>query len=212
MAQTRFQKRRRWLLQCCFLLPVILLGGCGSDFSLSPAELEAESIFDSEMNASTVFLGDSITYFWKLPLHNAGIGGNRTGDMLSRFQTDVLGHGYKRVVILGGTNDIWSQEVSLDRVAVNISSMAEMAKDAGMDVVLCTIPPLTPVTPANVNFTPAVTAVNAQIKQVAEQGGYRLVDYYPSLVGRREYFIDGVHPNSIGYARMQAVMAVAVTE
>jgi hypothetical protein len=67
------------------------LTACGS----GPA-----SPFNDSLNATTAFMGDSITQFWRLPDHNKGISGQTTTQMLDRFNADVLGHGFKRVVIL----------------------------------------------------------------------------------------------------------------
>src|SRR5271170_4637771 len=60
-----------------------------------------------------VFLGDSITDYWKLadyfpgkPYINRGIGGQTTPQMLIRFRQDVIDLHPKVVVILAGTNDI----------------------------------------------------------------------------------------------------------
>jgi lysophospholipase L1-like esterase len=60
-----------------------------------------------------VFLGDSITDFWKLdesfpakPYVNRGISGQTTPQMLVRFRQDVIALSPKVVVILAGTNDI----------------------------------------------------------------------------------------------------------
>ncbi len=54
----------------------------------------------------TAFLGDSITQGWAYPSVNLGIFGNTTGQMAARFPSQILGHHYKQVVILGGTNDV----------------------------------------------------------------------------------------------------------
>jgi hypothetical protein len=61
-------------------------------------------------------MGDSITQSWHLPDHNAGVAGQTTVQMLDRFNVDILGHGFKRVVILGGTNDIRPPTEHLDCV------------------------------------------------------------------------------------------------
>src|SRR5689334_4600576 len=60
-----------------------------------------------------VFIGDSITDFWKLseyfpgkPYVNRGIDGQTTPQMLVRFRADVIDLAPKAVVILAGTNDI----------------------------------------------------------------------------------------------------------
>ncbi len=60
-----------------------------------------------------VFLGDSITDYWKLAEYfpgkayiNRGIDGQSTPEMLVRFRQDVIALQPKVLVVLAGTNDI----------------------------------------------------------------------------------------------------------
>ena len=60
-----------------------------------------------------VFLGDSITDYWKLtdyfpgkPYINRGIDGQTTPQMLVRFRQDVIALHPRVLVVLAGTNDI----------------------------------------------------------------------------------------------------------
>jgi lysophospholipase L1-like esterase len=183
------------------------LVACGSGVTISPAAVAAEDIFDSQMNSSTVFIGDSITAHWSLPVHNDGVPGLDTAGMLAGFQANVLQHGYKRVVILGGTNDIWFNYEGLSATVAHIAAMGAMAQEAGIEVVLCTIPPLNS---GGVDRTKPVTMANDAIREIAQQQGYRLVDYYESMLNNPQFFLDGVHPNQSGYDVMHATLSLAV--
>ncbi len=160
--------------------------------------------FNDSLNDTTAFMGDSITQFWPLPHHNKGISGQTTSQMLDRFGTDVLGHGFKRVVILGGTNDV-SLHQSLSNVSLNLEAMATMARDSDVEVVLCTLPPI-----FGQNLSDQVTSANKEIAALAQSGGYLLVDYFTPMAGHPEYFIDGVHPNKLGYAVMETTLSTVV--
>ena len=46
--------------------------------------------FKNSLNTTTVFMGDSITSYWNLPINNQGISGEYTADMLARFKADVI--------------------------------------------------------------------------------------------------------------------------
>jgi len=155
-------------------------------------------------NANIAFMGDSITYGWSVPTSNFGVSGNTTTQMLSRFKPDVLGHGYKAVVILGGTNDMRFLTQSLDagvsEAVANLQTMAEEAESENILVVLCEIPPI-------VDQQDRVVQLNVAIEALAKAKHYRLVDYYTPMAGHSEYFVDGVHPNSEGYIVMQAALA-----
>jgi len=157
-------------------------------------------------------MGDSITQFWLLPDHNAGISGQTTAQMLARFNADVLGHGYSRVVILGGTDDVillGSTSNMLGNLIANLSAMAAIAQTAGIEVVLCKLPPI--IWEGHV-FTAQVTSANDAIAALAEDRGYLLVDYYSPMLHHSEDFRDGVHPTVIGYAVMETALAEVVVK
>lgn len=183
------------------------LVACGSGVTISPAAVAAENIFDSQLNSSTVFIGDSITAHWPLPIHNDGVPGLDTAGMLAGFQANVLQHGYKRVVILGGTNDIWFNYEGLADTTAHIAAMGAMAQAAGIEVVLCTIPPLNS---GGVDRTKPVTMANDAIREIAREHGYRLIDYYQAMLNSPQFFLDGVHPNHSGYDVMHATLALVV--
>jgi len=148
---------------------------------------------------TVVFMGDSITERWpSLPGVNRGISSNTTGMMLARFSTDVLGNGYHIVVILGGTNDIRFKVTQKEALA-NLTAMAKMAKDAGMVVVLCELPPDFE---NGATLDPQFVSMNAAIAKLAAAQSYLLVDYYTPMAGHPEYFSDQLHPNSQGYKVM----------
>jgi len=152
-------------------------------------------------------MGDSITAFWWLPKTNLGIYGDTTAQMLDRFPAEVLGHAYKVVVILAGTNDVRVPSQPIDvkapDAANNIAKMAAMARDAGLEVVLCKIPPIR-------GELGRVETLNALIETLAQQQNYKLVDYYAPMVGHANYFRDGEHPNDAGYFVMQSALTKVI--
>ncbi len=158
-------------------------------------------------NANIAFMGDSITAFWWLPKTNLGIYGDTAGEMLARFPTEVLGHGYKAVVILAGTNDVRVPTQPIDvyapQAAANIAKMASMADGAGIQVILCKIPPIE-------GELGRVETLNALIETLAQQQNYKLVDYYAPMVGHANYFRDGEHPNDAGYFVMQSALTKVI--
>jgi lysophospholipase L1-like esterase len=98
-----------------------------------------------------VFMGDSITDFWRLaeyfpgkPYVNRGISGQTTPQMLVRMYPDVIDLKPAAMVVLAGINDI-SQNTgpeTAEMVEQNIMAMTELAQHHGIKVVLCSILPV----------------------------------------------------------------------
>jgi len=160
-----------------------------------------------QANANIAFMGDSITAFWWLPKSNLGVYGNTTDQMLARYPSEIPSHGYKAIVILGGTNDVRVPSVpiqqAVDAAMNGIEQMAALADQENLEVVLCKIPPIQ-------DLDSRVVALNTQIESFAQQHNYKLVDYYTPMIGHPEYFRDGEHPNDQGYFVMQRVLTPVV--
>ncbi|WP_221312479.1 GDSL-type esterase/lipase family protein [Granulicella aggregans] len=151
----------------------------------------------ASFNDETVFLGDSITCFWSLPEHNAGIPGQTTSQIEARFQTAVVQSGLPKVVILTGANDVRVANPDYSGVLANIQKMVAQGKQAGIDVILCE---LTPITCCDTQ----VRTLNAMIKDYAKSRNLLLVDYYTPMAGKDSTYLgDGLHPNALGYSIME---------
>lgn len=175
---------------------------------------------DLPVNGRIVMMGNSITEGWekldpdffkKHHLINRGISGQTTPQMVLRFRQDVIDLKPEKVVILGGINDIAGNTgpSTLKMIQDNIQNMAVLARDAGIEVILCSVLPANKI-PWRNNMDPSskVKELNAWIKQFADRNGFGYVDYYTALVDSRdglqeEYTSDGVHPNLDGYRVME---------
>lgn len=174
-----------------------------------------------------VFMGNSITQFWSStspeffagkPYINKGISGQTTSQMLSRFDADVIKQNPSIVVFLGGTNDIAQNggPITVEQIMNNISTMAQMAKTNGIQVVLCSVLPV-----YQYNWRPdikpieQIIALNALIKKYTEDNEMVYCDFYSPLVNeekglKSEYSNDGVHPNLGGYRVMEPIVEAAI--
>jgi len=153
-------------------------------------------------------MGASIIQYWPMPLHNNGIAGQTTSEVLARFKSDVVGHGYVRVIILCGTNDILQSTPDLVAEATaNLKAMAAIADAAGIEVVLSELPPAVS---NGTDLSSTVAALNVSIAQLAATQGYLVVDYFTPMSGHPEYFVDGIHPNTAGYAVMEKALSAVV--
>jgi len=98
-----------------------------------------------------VFMGDSITDFWRLAesfpgrsFVNRGISGQTTAQMLVRMFPDVIDLKPAAMVILAGTNDIARNAgpQTLEMVEENLMAMTELAQAHNIKVILCALTPI----------------------------------------------------------------------
>ena len=174
-----------------------------------------------------VFMGDSITEFWSAinpeffagkPYVNRGISGQTSPQMLIRFRPDVIALKADVVVLLAGINDIAGNTgpSTIEMIADNIFSMAELAKANHIKVILCSVLPAFDFPWAS-GKQPAekVVNLNKMIQQYADENGILYLDYYSAMVNERKglksaYSDDGVHPNKTGYEVMNPLVEKAI--
>ncbi len=180
-----------------------------------------------EKGNRVVFMGNSITEEWpqKSPgfidnpsYINRGISGQTTAQMLVRFRPDVIDLKPDLVVLLAGINDIAGNTgpMSLETIANNIKSMAELAKVNGIKVILCSILPAYDF-PWNPGLNPSkkVIQLNKMIQDFAKQNDMVYLDYHSEMVDERlgmkkELSRDEVHPNVKGYKIMEPLLEEAI--
>jgi lysophospholipase L1-like esterase len=169
-----------------------------------------------------VFMGNSITEGWKdfspeyfngKPYICRGISGQTTPQMLVRFRPDVIALKPEVVVILAGINDIAGNTgpSSIEMIADNITSMAELAKANGIQVILCSVLPAYdfPWNPGSFP-TEKIILLNKWIEEYASGSRLLYIDFYSSMVDEKkglkaELTYDGVHPNAAGYKVMEGL-------
>lgn len=181
------------------------------------------------MPSQAVMIGDSITQQWtdhdpdffaSNGLINKGIGGQVSTDIAARFAADVLCHGPTFVVILAGTNDIAGNggPYNVEATCANLVRMTDMAAEAGIKPILCSVPPAVRF-PWNPVLEPqaAILDLNARIRVLATRRGIGLADYFTVMAdqkGRMHEGLssDGVHPNLAGYKIMEQVVLTALRD
>jgi lysophospholipase L1-like esterase len=176
-----------------------------------------------------VFFGDSITDAWGRsvgeffpgkPYVNRGISGQTTPQMLVRFQQDVVHLHPAAVVILAGTNDIAGNTgpTTNEMVEDNFTSMAEVAKQSGIKVVLASILPAYAY-PWKPSIQPVerIRELNAWLKEFCAKQKCVYLDYYSSMADDKGAMLpglasDGVHPTAQGYTVMAPLAEKAIAQ
>lgn len=174
-----------------------------------------------------VFMGNSITEFWK-PIDSSffdnkqyidrGISGQTTPQMLIRFRPDVIELKPAVVVILAGINDIAENTgpISLNAVFGNIISMIQLATTNKIKVIVSSVLPANAF-PWRPEIKPAekVIALNAMLLAYCKSHNIIYVDYYSKMVDNekgleKKLSKDGVHPNLAGYKIMDTLVEEAI--
>lgn len=191
----------------------------GADAALAPAAGENR----------VVFLGDSITDYWKLPDYfpgkayiNRGIDGQTTPEMLVRFRQDVVDLHPKVLVVLAGTNDIAgvTGRTSNEDIEANYATMAELARAHGIRTVFASVLPVNNYTPdAEESFALRpryrILGLNKWLKDYCAKNGFVYLDYFSALVDergmlKRALADDGLHPTDAGYKIMAPLAEKAI--
>ena len=176
-----------------------------------------------------VFIGDSLTEFWRVAqpdlfiggVVNRGISGQTSPQILLRFMADVVALKPRAVHILCGGNDMAGNTgpSTVQDYKNNILAMLALAEAHGIRVILGALTPFNVVSwnPAVGDLRVRTAELNAwQAALTAERGLVR-ADYFTVLAGegglmKPEFHRDGVHPTRAGYAVMRPVAEAAVRE
>jgi lysophospholipase L1-like esterase len=180
-----------------------------------------------------VFIGDSITDYWKLADYfhgkpyvvlNRGIDGQTTPQMLVRFRQDVIELHPKVLVVLAGTNDLAgvTGPARNDDIETNYASMAELARLHQIRVVFASLLPVNNYTEdAKESFAlrprERILALNIWLKNYCAKNGLVYLDYFSAMVDdkgmlKRELSDEGLHPNAAGYKLMAPLAEKAIAQ
>jgi lysophospholipase L1-like esterase len=178
-----------------------------------------------------VFVGDSITDYWKLADYfagkpyvvvNRGIDGQSTPQMLVRFRQDVIDLRPAVLVALAGTNDVAgvTGPTRNEDIEANYASMAELARLHHIRVVFASLLPVNNYTDdAKESFAlrprERILALNTWLKDYCAKNGLVYLDYFSAMVDdkgmlKRELSDEGLHPNAAGYKVMAPLADKAI--
>lgn len=217
------------------LSALVLLSCIGASAQKDWADIKKYDASNKEIMAQhndgrrVVFLGNSITEFWKSNHPQffesnhyicRGISGQTTYQYLVRFREDVLNLNPKVLVINGGTNDIAENNYAYDedRTFGNIITMVELAQAHKIKVIMTSVLPSSKYNwnPGLKDIQSKIQRLNARLKDYAQKHKIQYVDYYSSLVSGPErslnpaYTKDGTHPTGAGYDIMEPLIKAAI--
>jgi lysophospholipase L1-like esterase len=145
---------------------------------------------------------------WRLL--NRGVDGERSDQILARFERDVVHAAPGAVVIIAGVNDVYQGRPASDVIA-NLTRMYQRAKEAGITVVAGTILPYDTATAAQ---NAAMHAINDWIRAGVDANvlvaDTRAAVAAPDDPDRLAASPDGLHPSVEGYRRMGEAIGAAL--
>ena len=151
---------------------------------------------------------------------NSGISGNKSDDMLARFDRDVIAHKPDMMTISVGVNDVWHgfydnhplgdgpRGVPLETYRKNVETMLEKAKAANIKVVILSTTVINEDLKNHENAK--IAGYNAALRDIARANGLLFIDFqkpfqaliktYRETTGARDNLltVDGVHMNVEG--------------
>jgi lysophospholipase L1-like esterase len=147
---------------------------------------------------------------------NRGKPGERAGspDTLVRFNSVLTGSSYQAVLLMEGTNDIFSGDSTQIPIAIaGLRTMIRSAKQRNVRPFLATVPPMVQGGARACGYQ-LVPQLNLAIATLASQESVTLVDVYGGFgTSYAQYFgADGLHPNDQGYAKIADIFFNALRQ
>ena len=178
---------------------------------------------EEKKTENIVFLGDSITeiypledIFGKVPIVKSGISGYRTKDILEQLRKMVYQYNPSKVILLIGTND-YLDDSTPDEVSSNIKEIVQEIHKHRKNTEIY----IESIYPINKNLKKEMVAnrdndkiieTNKKIKDICKEKNLTYIDMYNELIDEdgnfnKKYTYDGLHPNTLGYARISQVLS-----
>lgn len=182
-------------------------------------------------NENIVILGDSITELYPideiysdLPIVKSGVSGYKTTDILERMDKMAYEYNPTKVFLLVGINDIAydttteNVEKTLDNIKTIIKKIKKNRRNAKIYVE--SIYPINRElngNKINEDINEVVINLNDEIKNVCTETKSTYINMHDELIDddgnfSEDYTDDGIHPNTLGYAKITRVLMPYINE
>ena len=156
--------------------------------------------------------------YWMMQKHpewrviNRGINGQRSDEILERFEKELDVFNPQAVIALAGVNDLY-QGYSAESVKLNLTKMIDIAGRRKLKLIICTI---LPYNSASDSVRRRITDVNQRILSFGPDAGFGVCDTFKIVNDPENPFHlrsspDGLHPSVDGYRQMGEALADLIT-
>lgn len=187
---------------------------------------------DNNRKNTILFLGDSLTYNYKIneffegyKTFNSGISGNKTTDILNDLENRVYKYNSTKVFLLIGINDL-KNGISNDEVLNNIEIIIKKIKENSKDTIIYVeslypisdekdkknIKKIVPKTDNN-----EIKETNKKLNELCKKYNIKYINVYDKLLNdkgslKKDYTTDGLHLNDLGYFKVTKLLEKYVSE
>lgn len=184
-----------------------------------------------KQNENILFLGDSITEIYpideiykNMPVIKSGVSGYKTEDILERAEKMIYQYNPTKIILLIGTNDIMNS-IEDDTIMETVSGIKKISKEINSHRKNAKIY-IESIYPVNRNMkkemvaartNEAIKKLNEKIKIYCEENNITYINMYDELTDEEgnfdeKYTYDGLHPNTLGYAKITRVLIPYIYE
>lgn len=180
---------------------------------------------------NVIIFGDSITELYPvseiygdMPVMKSGVSGYRTQDLLDRMDEMLYKYNPSKVILLIGINDLMPNKSSENQTKIinNIEKIISEIKTnrPKAKIYLESIYPINvkmKETLAEVGDNEIIKGINKRLEKYCDYNGITFINMFDELIDSNgeldsKYTNDGIHPNTMGYARITRVLLPYITE
>ena len=182
-------------------------------------------------NENIVFFGDSITQLYPLEdiygkkqIVRSGVSGYKTTDLLEKMDTMLYQYNPTKVILLIGTNDIM-RDVSEEKQEETVNNIKEICTKIKQNRPLAKIY-VESLYPVNRNMKEEMVAernneviqkINSNIEEYCKKEKITYINMYDELTDAdgnfaEKYTYDGLHPSTLGFAKITKVLMPYIYE
>lgn len=230
------------IMICILVATVVFLAGMSMDkltrsnqknevVEKTEKETKEKKYDKLKTNENILILGDSITELYQideiygsLPIVKSGVSGYKTTDILKRMNEMAYKYNPTKIFLLIGINDIAydTSAENVDETLNNIKTIIKNLKNNRKNAKLY-VESIYPINrelnknKINEDINETIINMNSEIKSICKENKSIYINMHDELTDddgnfSEDYTNDGIHPNTLGYAKITRVLTPYIFE